>query len=77
MTRKSGKHWRTDHCSLCGKKHSFYSGKYDKDGIEYVVCGITHKRINVNTTHSNWEDEMKESNNPTEKMTDKSRRFFS
>ena len=47
MTRKTGNKYKTDQCSRCGGSHSNYSGKLDKNGIEYVVCGITNKRMNV------------------------------
>jgi hypothetical protein len=45
--RKSGNKWKTEECGRCGEKHSGYSGKLDKNNIEYVVCGVMHKRINV------------------------------
>jgi len=50
MTKYSGTKWNTDECGRCGKPHHNYSGKFDRFGIEYVVCGITHKRMNVNQT---------------------------
>lgn len=46
MKRTSNK-WSTNKCGRCGEAHSNYSGKLDKDNIEYVVCGVTHKRMNV------------------------------
>ena len=45
--RKSGRKWKTPKCGRCGEPHSNYSGKVDAEGIEYVVCGMTHKRMNV------------------------------
>ena len=48
--KKSGKKWKTDKCGRCGEPHSGYSGKLDSYGIEYVVCGITNKRMNVSGT---------------------------
>lgn len=45
--KKSGKKWKTNECGRCGESHSEYSGKLDKNGIEYVVCGKTNKRMNV------------------------------
>jgi len=39
--------WKTKRCGRCGKAHSGYSGKLDANGIEYVVCGETNKRMNV------------------------------
>lgn len=39
--------WKTDKCGRCGKAHKNYSGKFDKNNIEYVVCGETNKRMNV------------------------------
>jgi hypothetical protein len=47
MTRKTTNKWDTDNCPSCGGKHEKYTGKLDKDGQEYVVCGSTHKRCNV------------------------------
>lgn len=47
MTRRTGRKWRTSRCGRCGKAHEGYSGKLDQDGIEYVVCGETNKRMNV------------------------------
>jgi len=49
MTRKSNNKWRTKKCGRCGRVHAGYSGKLDRNGIEYVVCGVTHKRMNVAT----------------------------
>jgi len=45
--KKSGKKWKTEKCGRCGKPHSGYSGKLDSKGIEYVVCGVMNKRMNV------------------------------
>lgn len=45
--KKTGTYWRTDKCGRCGDSHSGYSGKLDANGVEYVVCGIAHKRMNV------------------------------
>lgn len=50
MTRKTGNRWSTDCCGRCGEKHENYSGKLDSNGIEYVVCAITNKRMNVSGT---------------------------
>ena len=47
MTKKTGNKWSTDKCGLCGKAHNRYSGKLDDSGIEYVICGQTHKRMDV------------------------------
>tara|TARA_R110000868_G_scaffold154724_4_gene380827 strand:- start:189 stop:527 length:339 start_codon:yes stop_codon:yes gene_type:complete len=47
MGSKTYNTWGTDNCGRCGEKHEGYTGKLDKDGVEYVVCGITHKRINI------------------------------
>lgn len=47
MTRKTGRKWMTDSCGRCGEAHRGYSGKLDAGGVEYVVCGVTHKRMNV------------------------------
>lgn len=45
--KKSGTKWSTLKCSRCGSVHAGYSGKLDAHGVEYVVCGVTHKRMNV------------------------------
>ncbi len=50
MTEYSNNTWETKKCGRCGEPHSGYSGKLDKDGLEYVVCGITNKRMNVAKT---------------------------
>lgn len=47
MSRKTGNKWKTECCGRCGDPHSGYSGKLDSHGIEYVVCGSTHKRMDV------------------------------
>lgn len=45
--KKTGRKWSTVECPRCGDPHVNYSGKLDSKGVEYVVCGITNKRINV------------------------------
>ena len=50
MKKKTGNKWRTNKCERCGQEHSGYSGKFDSKGIEYVVCGITNKRMNISGT---------------------------
>lgn len=45
--RKTGRKWKTCKCGRCGEPHSGYSGKLDNNDIEYVVCGRTHKRMNI------------------------------
>jgi len=47
MTRKTGNKWSTEKCSRCEEAHTNYSGKLDKNNVEYVVCEITNKRMNV------------------------------
>jgi glutaredoxin len=47
MTRKTGNKWSTEKCSRCEEVHVNYSGKLDKNNIEYVVCEIINKRMNV------------------------------
>lgn len=47
MTRKTGTKWGTNKCGRCGQSHYGYSGKLDKNNVEYVVCENTHKRMNV------------------------------
>ena len=49
--KKTGNKWKTNKCGRCGEAHVGYSGKLDSNGIEYVICGKTHKRMNVNTTN--------------------------
>ena len=45
--KKTGRKWRTDNCGRCHKRHEGYSGKLDADGVEYVVCGVTNRPMNV------------------------------
>lgn len=45
--RKTKNKWSTDCCNSCYKSHENYSGKLDSDNLEYVVCGITNKKIRV------------------------------
>ena len=45
--RKTNNKWSTNKCGRCEESHNDYTGKLDKDNVEYVVCGITHKRMNV------------------------------
>ena len=45
--KKTGNKWLTYNCGRCGETHHNYTGKLDKNGVEYVVCGRTHKRMNV------------------------------
>ena len=45
--KKTKNKWKTDNCGRCSQKHSGYTGKIDKNGIEYVICGRTNKRMNV------------------------------
>ena len=46
--RKTNTKWKTSKCGRCGESHNEgYSGKLDKNGVEYVVCGRTNKRMNV------------------------------
>ena len=47
MSRKTGNKWMTAVCGRCGDPHSGYSGKLDSHKIEYVICGSTHKRMDV------------------------------
>lgn len=49
--KKTGRKWSTKKCGRCEEPHLNYSGKLDAEGIEYVVCGITHKRMNVPNGH--------------------------
>jgi hypothetical protein len=48
--RKTENKWYTEKCGRCGNPHYGYTGKLDKNNIEYVVCGYTHKRMNVSGT---------------------------
>jgi hypothetical protein len=50
MTMKTKTKWKTDKCGRCGNVHSGYTGKLDANNIEYVVCGVTNKRMNVSGT---------------------------
>lgn len=44
--KKTENKWKTDRCALCGEPHTAYTGKLDKDKVEYVICGTLQKRIN-------------------------------
>jgi transcription elongation factor Elf1 len=48
--KKTNTKWTTFCCGRCGEQHVDYTGKLDKNGIEYVVCGTTSKRMNVSGT---------------------------
>jgi len=48
--KKTLNKWKTERCGQCGEQHDNYTGKLDKNGVEYVVCGITNKRMNVSGT---------------------------
>jgi len=54
--RVSDNRWSTAECGLCGAMHQSYASMIDKDGIEYVQCGYTRERIdlNVNTGEQYW-----------------------
>lgn len=45
--KKTGRRWSHNCCPACRDQHISYSGKIDKNGIEYVVCGTTNKRCNI------------------------------
>ena len=45
--KKTNRKWKTVKCGRCGESHVGYTGKLDSRGIEYVICGKTHKRMNV------------------------------
>ena len=47
---KTGNKWSTTKCARCEESHQSYSGKIDSKGVEYVVCGVTNKRMNVSGT---------------------------
>jgi hypothetical protein len=54
---KTKNRWKTEACGRCGEPHSGYTGKLDKNKVEYVVCGRTNKRMNVSGTGkevNNW-----------------------
>jgi hypothetical protein len=44
---KTNNKWKTNDCGRCRQPHSNYTGKLDKNNVEYVICGNTHKRMNV------------------------------
>lgn len=52
--RKTGRKWKTKKCGRCGGSHSGYSGKLDGHGVEYVVCQLTNKRMNIPKSESNF-----------------------
>jgi hypothetical protein len=73
--------WKTDRCELCGNSHKEYMGLLDVNGIEYVVCENTGKRINIKTHRkgkisvmpTKWKEDIKDDVNiPSEKKTLKS-----
>ena len=45
--RKTKNKWSTNQCGRCNQPHKEYTGKLDKDNVEYIVCGVTNKRMNV------------------------------
>jgi hypothetical protein len=45
--KKTINKWKTDKCGRCSETHENYTGKLDINGVEYVVCENTHKRMNV------------------------------
>ena len=51
--KKTKNKWKTKKCARCGKSHKEYTGKLDSNGKEYVICGLTNKRLNVPI--SGWE----------------------
>lgn len=53
MANKTGLKYSTDLCGRCGEPHFGYSGKLDSNGIEYVICGVTVKRMNINGIEAN------------------------
>jgi len=59
--RKTHNKWMTYRCPRCEESHSGYTGKLDKNNVEYVVCGATHKRMNV--SNASWIKEDAISNN--------------
>lgn len=48
--KKTKNKWSTTYCGRCSEAHNNYTGKLDVNGIEYVICGNTHKRMNVSGT---------------------------
>lgn len=44
---KSGRKWYTNECGRCGHPHKRYSGKWDKNRKEYVICQRTNKKMFV------------------------------
>lgn len=51
--KKTKNKWSILICPSCGESHFNYTGKLDKDKVEYVICGNTHKRCNVNRRFKN------------------------
>jgi hypothetical protein len=49
--KKTGNKWETKECPRCKESHTNYSGKLNSNGIEYVVCGITNKPMNLPNPH--------------------------
>jgi hypothetical protein len=46
--RETGVKYKTFMCGRCLEPHSNYTGKLDSEGVEYVVCGSSNKRMNIN-----------------------------
>lgn len=57
--RKTNNKWRSDICGGCGGipsiPHENYTGKLDKDNVEYVMCGLSHKKVIVSFDYVNEE----------------------
>jgi hypothetical protein len=47
---KTDNKWSTPKCGRCYQSHTGYTGKLDLKNVEYVVCGVTNKRMNVSGT---------------------------
>jgi len=45
--KKTGNKWKTKKCGRCKNSHYNYSGKLDKNNIEYIICENTNKRMNI------------------------------
>ena len=45
--RKTNNKWSTEKCGRCYQAHHNYTGKLDRNDVEYVVCGVMNKKMNV------------------------------
>lgn len=52
--KKTNNKWNTGRCDRCFEAHENYTGKIGGNGREYVICGVTQKKIYVDRPKDNW-----------------------